>query len=88
MSPDNLQRGSWRLVWAYSKPSDWDHQEAFYLKSHPEELVCKNAGYLVWKDKKMVIFYSNNLALTPLEGVHGNECSHSVRALHGLSKLE
>jgi hypothetical protein len=44
---NNLQRGSWRLVRAYSKPSDWDHRKAFYLKNHPEELVCENAGYLV-----------------------------------------
>jgi hypothetical protein len=39
-------------------------------------------------DKKLVIFYSNDLALTPLEGVHGDECSHSVHAVRGLSKLE
>jgi CDP-diacylglycerol pyrophosphatase len=32
----------------------------------PTELVAENAGYIVWKDSKLVVFYTNNLASTPL----------------------
>ena len=81
-------RGDWRLVRAYDKPADWDTRRENYQENHPESCVHENAGYCIWVDKKPVIFYSNDLFLTPMEGVNGPESAITIMAVHGLAKID
>ena len=49
-----MNRGSWFLVQAYDPPTE-DSESA---------TVAENTGYIVFKDRKTVVFYTNDLANT------------------------
>ncbi|ETP50735.1 hypothetical protein F442_04006 [Phytophthora nicotianae P10297] len=44
-------------------------------------------GYVVFKDKKVVIFYTNDLADTPTLRFQGPDNEEAIRVLHGLQPL-
>lgn len=51
----DAERGSWMLVRAYDKPSDYDKKRRKRAQQglpyeHPEECVAEQAGYIVFKD--------------------------------------
>lgn len=47
-----------------------------------QPVVAKNSGYTVWKDRCIVIFYSNHLADTTNKWII-KSCLHSIRCLPG-----
>jgi hypothetical protein len=50
--------------------------------------VAPNCGYIVFKDRRDVIFYTNDLAGTPQElVVIGNADEHAIHCVNGLAKL-
>ena len=73
---EKMVHGSWLLVQCFDSGPDGDPQ------------VSTNCGYLVFKDKKVVVFYSNDLADTPREIISGVENDHTVECVHGLSKIK
>ena len=46
-------RGTWVLVRAYDSPSG--------LKNNVSDKVADKAGYTIWKDRTVIIFYNNDL---------------------------
>lgn len=58
------------------------------LESQEFTNVAPNCGYIIYKDRKDVIFYTNDLAATPNElVVIGNDDSHAIHCVNGLGKL-
>jgi hypothetical protein len=56
-----------------------------FIPSH--EMVSPKAGYIIWKDSKVVIFYSNDLANTPSKGLlHGDDLE-AIDCVNGLGIL-
>ena len=53
----------------------------------PHDLVAENAGYIVWKDKKIVIFYTNDLASSPSVPILDGSEPEARSAVHGLAIL-
>ena len=71
----NQERGTWALVRAFNSQTEDDD-------------VAPNCGYIVFKDRKDVIFYTNDLAGTPKElVVIGNTDDHAIHCVNGLAKL-
>jgi hypothetical protein len=67
-------RGTWVLVRAFNSQVDDD--------------VAPNCGYIVFKDRKDVVFYTNDLAATPKElVVIGNDDEYAIHCVNGLAKL-
>lgn len=50
----------------------------------PHDEIAKNAGYIVWKNSKIVIFYTNDLANTPGEPILDMNNEEAVSCVHGL----
>ena len=53
----------------------------------PHDIVAEKAGYIVWKDKKIVIFYTNDLASSPSVPILDGSEKEAQSAVHGLSIL-
>ena len=51
-------------------------------------VVARNAGYIVYKDSKIVIFYTNDLAQTPSKPILYSTDAEAVTCVHGLAKLK
>jgi hypothetical protein len=49
--------------------------------------VAEKAGYIVWKDRKLVIFYTNNLAATPTRAIINGDNDEAIACVHGLATL-
>ena len=65
------ERGHWALCEVYNA----------------EKVVAQNCGYIVFKDKNIVTFYTNALADTPNRAV---DCAseHAVKCVHGLEIIK
>jgi hypothetical protein len=51
--------------------------------------VALNCGYIIYKDQKDIIFYTNDLASTPNElVVIGNDDNHAIHCVNGPAKLD
>jgi hypothetical protein len=86
------------LVQAYDKHPDYErlrNQHAAQqcrLSSRspfipPLDQVANNSGFIIFKDSKVVVFYSNDLFETPPEAVlHGSD-ERAVNCVHGLSTI-
>jgi hypothetical protein len=48
---------------------------------------AKNCGYIVFKDSKIVLFYTNDLVEDPPEPVLLGSDERAVKCVHGLAKL-
>lgn len=90
-------RGDWKLVRAYNKLPDLEklkRQHAALQKRlpmakktpfvAPHDNIADNAGYIVWKDSKIVIFYTNDLAKTPSEPILDMNDEEAISCVHGL----
>jgi hypothetical protein len=53
----------------------------------PLENPAKNCGYIVFKDSKIVLFYTNDLAEDPPEPVLLGSNERAMKCAHGLAKL-
>ena len=57
--------------------------------SSPTRSTCASkAGYIIWKDKKIIPFYTNDLAFTPNLDILEGTLPEAVRAVHGLAPLK
>ncbi len=70
-------RGSWLLVQSFDKPT----------KEGEEPCVAKKAGYIVFKDRNVVTFYTNDLADTPTSPIQ-EQNEETVRCVHGLAPMK
>ena len=71
-----MVHGSWLLIQCFNEGSDGDPQ------------VSANIGYIVFKDKKVVGFYTNDLADILDTIISRTENDPSVKCVHGLSKIK
>jgi hypothetical protein len=94
-------RGSWMLVRAYDKVDNYDvlkwqhtnqqnripkHQRAPFIS--PMTKVSKNAGYVVLKDAKVVVFYCNDVKLTPTSPLLPMDNEEAIHAVNGVCTNE
>ena len=97
---EKLERGSWALVRAYDKVDDLDKLRREHNKlqknlpsnerkpfTPPTSQVADKAGYIIFKDKKIVIFYTNDLACTPSKPILLGKSEEAIKAVNGLGKL-
>ena len=61
-----------------------------YKFTYPRESSQKseNAGYILWKDSKIVVFYANCLQSTPSARLLVGTSDEAIKCVHGLSCLE
>ena len=52
-----------------------------------KEYIEEKAGYIVWKESKCDIFYSNDLASTPTLPIMFGDSTEAVQCVHGLKSL-
>lgn len=94
-------RGSWCLVRAYDKIPDLEKLRRKHVAAEkkkpanqrtqfvaPTELVAENAGYIFWKDSKLVVFYTNDLASTPSRCILDSTSDEAVLCVRGLAPLK
>jgi hypothetical protein len=92
--------GFWKLVCAFDIADDIDkqrRQHAAMQKKKPKtertpfipmhEKVHPKAGYIVWKDSNVVIFYTNDLAATPSQNVVVGTDQEAIDCVSGLGTL-
>ena len=70
-------RGSWLLVQSFDKPTE----------RHQPAQVAKNAGFIVFKDRNVVVFYTNDLATTPSSPIE-EPTEETIRCVRGLAPLK
>ena len=51
------------------------------------DLVAGKAGYIVFKDSKVGIFYSNDLQSTPSAPTLDANNEEAIKCIHGLAKI-
>jgi len=73
LNPNNVPRGSWYLV-------------AVHDLTNPKS-KAKNCGYIIYKDNKLVIFYTNNLAGTPCRYILSGDNSQAIECVNGLGEI-
>jgi len=94
-------RGSWKLVQAYDKIPDLDKLRRKHIAAEkkkpasqrtqfvpPTELVAENAGYIVWKDSKLVVFYTNDLASTPSRPILDGTSDEAISCVRGVAPVK
>ena len=53
-----------------------------------DNLIQPNSGFIMFKDTKIVLFYSNELASTPFERICNSGDQRSICAVHGSVQTE
>ena len=94
-------RGSWCLVCTYDKIPDLEKLRRKNVAAEkkkpanqrtqfvaPTEIIAKNAGYIVWKDSKVVVFYTNDLSNTPSTSVLDGTSDEAILCVRGLAPLK
>ena len=51
-------------------------------------MISEKSGYIIWKDRKIVIFYTNDLKFTPTEDIICGKRPDAVDAVHGLAPIK
>ena len=94
-----LERGLWALVKACNPNPKLEklRKERNKLKKSPKKEKttfvppltnpAENAGYVVFKDRKLVVFYSNDLATIPSKDILLRKNEEAIKAVNGLVKL-
>lgn len=72
-----MSSGTWLLVQCYDQVPNQEEPE-----------VAKNTGYNLFKDKSIVVFYTNDLADTPDSDISGCKSQQAVKCVYGLSRLK
>ncbi|POM75332.1 LOW QUALITY PROTEIN: Hypothetical protein PHPALM_7578 [Phytophthora palmivora] len=90
---DNAERGSWELLAALDVPADWEklqekHKRTQKSFQHTFKRLASNAGYIVFRDKKTVVFYTNDLAGTPSQDVLPGHSQEAIQLCCGLAPLQ
>ena len=88
-------RGSWVLGRSYSFCKSYDatrkrstDPEIKSYKKVPDHLIQANSGFIFFKDAKVVIFYSNDLANTPYARICDSSDDRCVETVRGLVAIE
>ena len=97
----DLPRGQWKLVRAYNKVENLKTLQQAHAREqskkpkaqrvpfvYPEDSVAEKAGYIVWKDSKVVVFYTNDLASTPPSAILDGTDEDAIFCVNGLAELE
>ena len=97
----DVPRGSWNLVSAYNKIPNLQVLRKAHASEQrrkppgerttflaPTELVAENAGYIVWKDTKVVVFYTNDLCHTPSREILDMDDAEAIDCVHGLVPID
>ena len=58
------------------------------ISSSANTVVSKKCGFIVWKDKKVIPFYTNDLAFTPDADILYGDDPQAINAVHGLAPLK
>ena len=67
MSKNDVKRNSWILVRAYDKPVKTNHtgtrwrEKNRLANKNVKKTVSDKSGYIIWKDRKVVVIYTNDL---------------------------
>jgi hypothetical protein len=89
------ERGQWELIAAGDLEFDWKVKETEHQKSRrrlpkaqrteyqPSFTFEERLGYIVYKDRKVVIFYSNDLRTTPSTRILNGSSDEAVACCHG-----
>ena len=78
-----MERGSWILVGVL----DEDKLTETAGKKTKKKVFVPNCGYITFKDSKVVIFYSNDLAGTPSSTMMLPSKKNNLDLVHGLAPL-
>lgn len=96
-------RNHWKLVRAHEvvkKPKSKKRKgctqkntlDAYLTSTKSKEAepssISEKAGYIIWKDKKRVIFYTNGLKFTPSEDILCGSTQEAQDAVHGLAPIK
>ncbi|GMF68114.1 unnamed protein product [Phytophthora fragariaefolia] len=96
---DTAERGSWELVAALDVLAGWEKLQEKHKRAQrklPEHLqtpyvapatIAANAGYIVFRDKMTVVFYTNDLAGSLPQRVLSDCSPEAVRLCRGLAPL-
>ncbi|ETN20234.1 hypothetical protein PPTG_03279 [Phytophthora nicotianae INRA-310] len=97
---DGADHGSWKLVAAIEpvdnvKEAEKAHkQNQKHLKKSektpfvPQLQRSPHAGYIVFRDKRVVLFYTNDLAVTPLEDILDGSAPEAQACCRGISFVQ
>jgi len=94
-------RGSWALVQAYNKHPNYDQLRSQHASQQrrvrsasdraafvpPLDSNADRAGFIVFKDSKVVLFYSNDLCENPEEPILLGTDERAIRCVGGLAKI-
>jgi len=92
-------RGTWCLVQACHKHPDYDKLRNQHTAQRrrsgsaspsfipPLDNKASKCGYIVFKDSKVVVFYTNDLAEDPPEPILMGSDDRAVKCVHGLAKI-
>ena len=97
----DAERGTWQLLRVYNKHQDLLKLRKEHLSKMnklpknartkflpPKGETAENAGYLVWKDSKVVVFYCNCLKTTPTKEVSNHDDLHAIHVVHDLGIIQ
>jgi hypothetical protein len=93
--------GDWVLVQAFDKHPNYAclcnahvatqrRQDSSVSRSPfipPLDQIASNSGFMVFKDSKVVVFYSNDLLETPPEPILTSSDDRAIKSIHGLAKI-
>ncbi|RLN49201.1 hypothetical protein BBJ28_00014775, partial [Nothophytophthora sp. Chile5] len=94
------QRGAWELVGAVDPDPEWEKRQQEHrqeqsklppqqrTKFKPQLMASPNAGFIVFLDKQVVVFYTNDLAKTPRARVLTDDSDEAAVCCHGLYPLQ
>jgi hypothetical protein len=97
----DMERGSWALVQAYDKHADYDCLRNSHASQQrriatsfqrtsfvpPLDNIADRSGYIVFKDSKVVLFYTNDLVQIPSEPILLGTDDRAVQCIGGLAKI-
>jgi hypothetical protein len=95
------ERGAWALVRAYNKHADYDRLRNSHASQQrriatssqrttfvpPLDNIADRSGYIVFKDSKVVIFYTNDLLQNPSEPILLGTDDRAHQCVGGLAKI-
>ena len=89
---DHGERGDWCLVRAYDPPKNWKNKNArtSYMNEFPSDdyllgYEADSAGYIIIKDRKLVVLYTNDLRFTPSKPVLSMMSEEAQRCVNGMA---
>ncbi|KAE9041166.1 hypothetical protein PR003_g12877 [Phytophthora rubi] len=96
---DTAERGSWELVAAVDVALGWEKLQEKHKRAQKKlpphlqteyiapKTVAVNAGYIVFRDKRTVVFYTNDLAGTPSQRILPGSSPEATWFCRGLAPL-